>query len=86
MVGGVTPGKGGRRTPTRLPIFDTVEKAVQGDRRRRDDDLRPAAVRRRRDHGGRRRRHRVIVGITEGIPVLDMVKVKRALEGSKSQR
>ena len=45
MVGGVTPGKGGTKHLD-LPVFDTVEEAVQGDRRQRDRHLRAAAVRR----------------------------------------
>jgi succinyl-CoA synthetase alpha subunit len=42
----------------------------------------PAAVRRRCDPRGGRRRHSLIVCITEGIPVLDMLKVKAALAAS----
>ena len=84
MVGGVTPGKGGT-THLGLPVFDTVQRARGRHRRRRLRDLRAAALRRRRDPRSDRRRIPLIVCITEGIPVLDMVKVKRALSGSKSR-
>ena len=84
MVGGVTPGKGGT-THIGLPVFDTVAEAVDGDRRRRERDLRAAALRRGFDPRGDRRRGAADRRITEGIPVLDMVRVKRALSGSKSR-
>ena len=58
-----------------VPVFNTVPEAVEPDRGRRHDDLRAAPLRRRRHHGGRRRRPPLIVAITEGIPVLDMVRV-----------
>ena len=56
MVGGVTPGKGGTKDANGLPVFDTVRRSRECDRRRRDDDFRPAALRGRCDHGSRRRR------------------------------
>jgi hypothetical protein len=81
MVGGVTPGKGGSKH-LGLPVFDTVPM-----RSRRPaptpGDLRAAAVRGRRDPRSGRRRHPLIVCITEGIPVLDMVRVKRALQAGR---
>jgi succinyl-CoA synthetase alpha subunit len=80
MVGGVTPGKGGTKHLD-LPVFDTVAEAVKEDRRQRVGDLRAAALRGRRDPGSDRRRNPAVVCITEGIPVRDMVKVKRALRG-----
>ena len=78
MVGGTSPGKGGA-THLGLPVFDTVAEAKEQDRLRRQRDLRAAAGRRRRDPRGDRRRDPLIVCITEGIPVADMVKVKRSL-------
>ena len=84
MVGGVTPGKGGQ-THIGLPVFDTVAEAVRGDRRGCQRGLRAAALRRRFDPRGDRRRGAADRRITEGIPVLDMVRVKRALVGSKSR-
>ncbi len=83
MVAGVTPGKGGQ-THIGLPVFDTVPRPSTRDRRHRQRDLRAAAVRRGLDPGSDRRRESpLIVAITEGIPVLDMVRVKRALTGTQ---
>ena len=70
---------------TACPVFDTVAEAVADDRRQRHRHLRAAALRRRRDpRGGRRRASTLVVCITEGIPVLDMVKVQRVLRGRRS--
>ncbi|MDE2089285.1 MAG: succinate--CoA ligase subunit alpha [Gammaproteobacteria bacterium] len=78
LVGGVTPGKGGQ-THLGLPVFDTVHVAVQGTGAEASMIYVPAAfaadaVLEAADAG-----IRVIVCITEGIPVLDMIKVKAAL-------
>ena len=81
MVGGVTPGKGGM-THLGLPVFNTVDEAV----RKADADasviyvpppFAADAILEAIDAGVK-----VVVCITEGIPVLDMVKVKKALKGS----
>jgi succinyl-CoA synthetase alpha subunit len=79
MVGGVTPGKGGQRDPNNLPIFDTVERAVKETGADATMIFVPPpfaadAIMEAADAG-----IRVIVAITEGIPVLDMVKVKAFL-------
>jgi succinyl-CoA synthetase alpha subunit len=84
MVGGVTPGKGGL-THIGLPVFDTVAEAVAATGATASviyvpppfaaDSMLEAI-----DAGVP-----LIVAITEGIPVLDMVRVKRALSGSKSR-
>ena len=84
MVGGVTPGKGGSEH-LGLPVFDTVSEAVEKTGASASAIYVPppfaadaileaidAAV-------------PLIVCITEGIPVLDMVTVKRALDGSRSR-
>ncbi len=83
MVGGVTPGKGGQRHLD-LPVFDTVADAVQDTGADATMIYVPApfaadAILEAADAG-----IRVIVCITEGIPVLDMLKVKAALKGSDS--
>ena len=83
MVGGVTPGKGGQ-THLGLPVFDTVHEAVAETGAEATMIYVPApfaadAVLEAADAG-----IRVIVCITEGIPVLDMLRVRAALEGSDS--
>jgi succinyl-CoA synthetase alpha subunit len=79
MVGGVTPGKGGAKDANGLPIFDTVRAAVAGTGADATMIFVPPpfaadAIMEAADAG-----IRVIVAITEGIPVLDMVSVKAYL-------
>ena len=79
MVGGVTPGKGGQRH-LNLPVFNTVRDAVQTAGAEASMIYVPAAfaadsILEAADAG-----IKVIVCITEGIPVLDMLKVKAALK------
>ena len=84
MVGGVTPGKGGQKHLD-LPVFDTVAEAKQETDADASviyvpppfaaDSILEAIV----------AEIPLIVCITEGIPVMDMVEVKRALSGSKSR-
>ena len=85
MVGGVSPGKGGQ-THLGLPVFNTVLEAKRGDRRRRlaSSTCRlPAPP--TPSFEAIDAEIPLIVCITEGIPVLDMVRVKRALCGSASR-
>src|SRR5512134_319929 len=79
MVGGVTPGKGGT-THLDLPVFDTVEDAVKTTGANASAIYVPPpfaadAMLEAIDAG-----IELVVCITEGIPVLDMLKVKRALK------
>ncbi len=79
MVGGVTPGKGGQKDANGLPIFDTVRMAVDATGANATMIFVPPpfaadAIMEAADAG-----IKVIVAITEGIPVLDMVKVKAYL-------
>ena len=81
MVGGVTPGKGGT-THLGLPVFDTVAAAVEKTGANVSVIYVPPpfaadAILEAVDVGVP-----LVVCITEGIPVLDMVRVKRALQGS----
>ena len=83
MVGGVTPGKGGE-THIGLPVFNTVAEAVAKTGATATAIYVPPpfaadAILEAIDAG-----LELIVCITEGIPVLDMMKVKRALQGTGS--
>jgi succinyl-CoA synthetase alpha subunit len=75
MVGGVTPGKGGT-THIGLPVFNTVSELVRNERVDASAIYVPPAF---------AAEIPLIICITEGIPVSDMVKVRRALDGSKSR-
>jgi succinyl-CoA synthetase alpha subunit len=84
VVGGVTPGKGGTKHLD-LPVFDTVAAAVAATGATATGIYVPPpfaadAILEAIDAGVM-----LIVTITEGIPVLDMVRVKRALSGTKSR-
>ncbi len=84
MVGGVTPGKGGT-THIGLPVFDTVAEAVQMTGADASVIYVPPPFAADSILEAIDAQVPLIVCITEGIPVLDMVKVKRALSGSKSR-
>ncbi|HKY94376.1 MAG TPA: succinate--CoA ligase subunit alpha [Kiloniellales bacterium] len=84
MVGGVTPGKGGT-THLDLPVFDTVADAVAKTGAGASVIYVPPAFAADAILEAVDAEVALIVCITEGIPVLDMVKVKRALAGSKSR-
>jgi succinyl-CoA synthetase alpha subunit len=84
MVGGVTPGKGGS-THLDLPVFDTVMQAVEATAADASVIYVPAAFASDAILEAIDAEVPLIVCITEGIPVLDMVRVKRALAGSKSR-
>lgn len=86
LVGGVTPGKGGSLFEGKVPIFDTAKQAVRETKANASVIFVPApfaadAVKEAADAG-----LELIVCITEGIPVLDMVKAKKFMEGYKTAR
>jgi succinyl-CoA synthetase alpha subunit len=84
MVGGVTPGKGGAKHLD-LPVFDTVADAVAKTGANASVIYVPPPFAADAILESIAAEVPLIVCITEGIPVLDMVKVKRALSGSKSR-
>jgi succinyl-CoA synthetase alpha subunit len=84
MVGGVTPGKGGQ-THLGLPVFDTVGEAVQATRADASVIYVPPPFAADSILEAIDAEIPLIVCITEGIPVEDMIKVKRSLAGSKSR-
>lgn len=84
MVGGVTPGKGGQ-LHLGLPVFDTVRQAVDATDAEASLIFVPApfcedSIMEAVDAG-----IRLIVCITEGIPVIDMLRVKNYLQAHKKQ-
>ena len=84
MVGGVTPGKGGS-THLGLPVFDTVGGAREATGADATVIYVPPPFAADSILEAIDAEMPLIVCITEGIPALDMVRVKRALQGSKSR-
>src|SRR5687768_18507631 len=84
VVGGVTPGKGGSEH-LGLPVFDTVREAVEATGADASVIYVPPPFAADSILEAIDAEVPLIVTITEGIPVLDMVRVKRALDGSKSR-
>ena len=85
VVAGVTPGKGGQKFEDQVPIFDTVAQAVDATGATASAIFVPPpfaadAILEAVDAGVE-----VIVAVTEGIPVRDMIEVKRVMEGSSSR-
>jgi len=84
MVGGVTPGKGGSEH-LGLPVFDTVGQAVEATGANASVIYVPPPFAGDAILEAIDAEIPLVVCITEGIPVLDMVKVKRALTGSSTR-
>jgi succinyl-CoA synthetase alpha subunit len=84
MVGGVSPGKGGQ-THLDLPVFDTVGQAREATGADASVIYVPPPFAADAILEAIAAEILLIVCITEGVPVLDMVRVKRALCGSKSR-
>src|SRR5256712_6011725 len=85
VVAGVTPGKGGQLFADTVPIFDTVAEAAKQTGATASAIFVPPpfagdAILEAVDAG-----LDLVVCITEGIPLNDMVKVKRAMQGSKTR-
>ena len=84
MVGGVTPGKGGQ-THLDLPVFNSVHEAKHVTEAKASVIYVPPPFAADSILEAIDAEMELIVCITEGIPVLDMARVARALEGSKSR-
>ena len=85
IVAGVTPGKGGQLFENKVPIFDTVAQAMKQTGATASAIFVPPAFAADAILEGVDAELELVVCITEGIPVNDMVKVKRAMEGSKTR-
>jgi succinyl-CoA synthetase alpha subunit len=84
MVGGVTPGKGGTEH-LNLPVFDSVHEAMAKTGANASVIYVPPPFAADSILEAIDAAIPLVVCITEGIPVLDMMKVKRALEGSRTR-
>ena len=84
MVGGITPGKGGTKHLD-LPVFDTVADAVAKTGANASVIYVPPPFAADAILEAVDAEVPLVVCITEGIPVIDMIRVKRALQGSKSR-
>jgi succinyl-CoA synthetase alpha subunit len=85
IVAGVTPGKGGQLFENTVPIFDTVAEAKQQTGATASAVFVPPAFAADAILEGVDAGLELVVCITEGIPVNDMVKVKRAMEGKATR-
>ena len=84
LVGGVTPGKGGSRHLGK-PVFNTVRQAVKETSATASMIYVPASFAAKAILEAIEAELSLIVCITEGIPVADMIRVKQALKGSRSR-
>ena len=78
MVGGVTPGKGGT-THLNLPVFNTVQEAIDTTQADASVIYVPAKYATKAIHEALDANVKIIICITEGIPVLDMVEIKKRI-------
>ncbi|MBI4814919.1 MAG: succinate--CoA ligase subunit alpha [Deltaproteobacteria bacterium] len=85
IVGGVSPGKGGQKFDDRVPVFDTVAQAVAATKANASVVYVPAPFAADAILEGASAGLELVVAITEGIPVLDMVKVASVIRGSKTR-
>src|SRR5882762_11027749 len=86
IVAGVTPGKGGQLFEDKVPIFDTVAEAMKQTGATASAIFVPPPFAADAILEGADAGLELVVCITEGIPVRDMVRVKRALQGNVKTR
>src|SRR5213075_2677342 len=84
VVAGVTPGKGGQSFENKIPVFDTVAEAMKQTGATASAIFIPPPFAADAILEGVDAGLDLVVCITEGIPVNDMVKVKRAMQGAKT--
>ncbi|MCL2012115.1 MAG: succinate--CoA ligase subunit alpha [Cystobacterineae bacterium] len=85
LVAGVTPGKGGQKFNGVVPIFDTVEQAVRETGANATAVFVPPAFAADSIMEAVDANLPLVVAITEGIPILDMVRVKQFMQGRSSR-
>jgi succinyl-CoA synthetase alpha subunit len=85
LVAGVTPGRGGQKFQEKAPIFDTVEEAVKQTGANASVIYVPPPFAADAIMEAVDAEMPLVICITEGIPVLDMVRVKRSMEGKKTR-
>ena len=83
MVGGVTPGKGGTKHLD-LPVFNSVQEAVDKTQADASVIYVPAKYATKAIHESLDANIKIIVCITEGIPVLDMIEIKKKINNKKA--
>ena len=83
MVGGVTPGKGGT-THLNLPVFNSVQEAIDTTKANASVIYVPAQFATKAIHETLDSNVKIIICITEGIPVLDMVEIKKRIIKQKT--
>jgi succinyl-CoA synthetase alpha subunit len=86
VVAGVTPGRGGQKFADRVPIFDTVAEAVKATGANASAVFVPPPGAAEAIIEAAEAGVALVVAITEGIPVNDMVRVRRYLEGKPEVR
>ena len=82
IVAGVTPGKGGQKFENKVPIFDTVEQAVKATGANASVVFVPPPFAADSIMEAVDAKVALVIAITEGIPVNDMVRAKRYLQGT----
>lgn len=85
LVGGVTPGKGGTTVLNNIPVFDTVKEAMAATSANASVIYVPPAFAADSIIEAIEAEMELVICITEGIPIMDMLKVKKYLEGSKTR-
>jgi succinyl-CoA synthetase alpha subunit len=85
VVAGVTPGRGGEKFEQKVPVFDTVKAAVKATGANASVIFVPPPGAADAILEALDAEIPLVVCITEGIPVMDMIKVRRVLETSKSR-
>ncbi len=76
MVGGVTPDKGGA-THLNLPVFNSVQEAIDTTKANASVIYVPAQFATKAIHEALDANVKIVICITEGIPILDMVEIKK---------